>query len=101
MLLTGRTVTASEAVAWGLVARTAAHEEVPAAAREALEWCARGAPSARDALKRVLEGQYGRYDRMTMDASLASAEVREGFRAFRERRNPAWVPDDLRTEGRL
>jgi enoyl-CoA hydratase/carnithine racemase len=101
MLLTGRTVSAADAVAWGLVARVAPHDELLPAAREALEWCARGAPSARAEIKRVLEGQYGRPDRMTMDASLAADEVREGFQAFLERRDPAWVPDDLRTGGRL
>jgi hypothetical protein len=39
---------------------------------------------------------------MAMDASLAGDETLEGFRAFKERRSPNWVPDDLRTDdGRL
>ena len=52
-------------------------------------------------MKRVMDDFYGHYDRMAMDASLASAEPVEGFQAFKERRNPTWVPPELRTEGRL
>ena len=53
-------------------------------------------------LSAVLEGLAERgYDRMSMDESLAGPEALEGFLAFKERRQPAWVPEDLRTEGRL
>ncbi|MCU1397754.1 MAG: caiD 6, partial [Acidimicrobiales bacterium] len=41
------------------------------------------------------------YDRIAMDSSLAGEETVEGFIAFKERRNPSWVPTDLRTDGRL
>ena len=70
-------------------------------AQDALAWCCRAAPGARAAVKRVMDEFYGHYDRATMDASLAGPEPVEGFRAFKERRNPSWVPGELRTDGRL
>jgi len=101
MLLTGRTVSASDAEDWGLVARTCPHDELFAVAIDALTWCARTAPSARNEVKRVFDRYYGTYDRIAMDASLAGPEAAEGFRAFKERRNPEWVAPALRTDGRL
>ena len=52
-------------------------------------------------MKRTLHEYYGHYDRMAMDASISGDEMVEGFRAFKERRSPSWVPEELRTEGRL
>jgi len=100
MLFTGRRVTAPEALEWGLVSRVVAHEELLSAATRVLEECMRGAPGARAEVKRVIADHYGNYDRMTMAASLASPEAREGWEAFRDKRSPEWVPVDLRT-GRL
>ena len=101
LLLTGRTLSADEAVDWGLVARRCAHEDLMAMAEDALAWCARSAPEARRDAKRVMNEFYGHYDRISMDASLARPEAAEGFLAFKERRDPAWVPAPLRTGGRL
>jgi enoyl-CoA hydratase len=102
MLLTGRKVSAAEAEQWGLVARVVPHDEVMDVAMDALAWCCRTAPGARAAVKRVMDDFYGHYDRMAMDASLASDETVEGYRSFKERRSPTWVPDGLRTDdGRL
>ena len=101
MLMTGRTVTAAEAEAWGLVARVVPHDDLLAAAHDVLAWCCRTAPDARLAVKRVLDAYYGPYDRMSMDASLAGPEPVEGFRAFAERRSPQWVPEPFRRPGRL
>ena len=58
-------------------------------------------PEARAAVKRTFHEYYGHYDRMAWTTSLGNEEAVEGFRAFKERRNPAWVPEDLRTDGRL
>ena len=52
-------------------------------------------------MKRAINDVYGSYDRMTMDKSIRGPEAREGWQAFRDRRNPTWVPDELRLEGRL
>jgi len=102
MLLTGRTVTAAEAAQWGLVARVVPHEQLLDVAIDAVTWCCRTAPGARASVKRVMDEFYGHYDRMAMDASLAGDEFVEGFRSFKERRSPDWVPPELRPEdGRL
>jgi enoyl-CoA hydratase/carnithine racemase len=101
MLYTGRKVTAAEAEAWGLVARVVPHDDLMTQAREALAGAVRCAPQARADVKRVISTSYGNYDRMSMDASLAGPEALEGFHAFKDRRQPAWVPEDMRAEGRL
>lgn len=103
MLFTGRKVTAAEALEWGLVSRVVPHDQLLAEATEALSAAIRCAPDARAEVKRIISDSYGYYDRMTMDKSVFAdrSEVREGFLAFAERRNPGWVPEDLRTEGRL
>jgi enoyl-CoA hydratase len=101
MLFTGRTIDAAEASAWGLVARVASHDRLVDEAHEALVACCRSAPQARLAVKREINAGYGRYDRMSMDESLAGAECVEGWLAFRDRRSPSWVPEEMRTDGRL
>jgi enoyl-CoA hydratase/carnithine racemase len=97
MLLTGRTVTAAEALDWGIVARVVPAAQVLAEATDVLAECCRTAPDARFAVKRVFHEYYGHYDRMAMDQSIAGDEMVEGYRAFKERRDPSWVPADLRT----
>jgi enoyl-CoA hydratase/carnithine racemase len=97
MLLTGRTVTATEALDWGIVARVVPADRVLAEAKAALEDCCRTAPDARFAVKRVFHEYYGQYDRMAMEQSIAGGEMAEGYQAFKERRDPSWVPEGLRT----
>src|SRR5690606_34481078 len=101
MLLTGLEVDAATALDWGLVTRTAAPADVLDEALAVAAQIARGAPGARKVVKREINRQYERADRMSMDESLWGAEPVEGFNAFKERRNPDWVPTDLRTKGRL
>jgi enoyl-CoA hydratase len=101
MLFTGRTVDATEACSWGIVSRIAPPDRLLADAIEALEACCRSAPQARLVVKRVINEGYGRYDRISMDESLAGPECVEGWLAFKERRPPSWVPEGLRTDGRL
>jgi enoyl-CoA hydratase len=101
MLFTGRVVTAAEALEWGLVSRVVPHEDLPDAALEVLRACCVGAPEAHAEVKRLISASYGSYDRMTMERSVFGPEAREGWLAFAERRNPSWVPPDLRTDGRL
>jgi len=101
MLLTGRSVSATEAADWGIVARVVPHDKLIVTALDVVAWCCRTAPDARNECKRVFDRFYGTYDRMAMDESLAGPEPIEGFVAFKERRNPSWVPADMRTEGRL
>ncbi len=101
LMLTGRTLTAHEAVEWGMVARMVPHEQLMVTAREVLARCCRTAPGARRVVKSSLDNYLGLYDRIGMEASIESAEAVEGFRAFVERRSPNWVHPELRVDGRL
>ena len=101
MLFTGRTLTAQEAVEWGLITRVVPHEELMDAATEATIQICRTAPNARGDLKRSFDQYYGLYDRIGMAASLRGPETLEGFVAFKEHRSPEWVHPDLRGDGRI
>jgi enoyl-CoA hydratase/carnithine racemase len=101
MLLTGRVLDAATALEWGLVTRVVPAGTELDEAIEVAKQIARGAPGARGAVKREINRQYDRYDRMSMDESLRGGEAVEGFHAFKEKRMPAWVPEDLHVEGRL
>jgi enoyl-CoA hydratase/carnithine racemase len=101
MLFTGRTVSAAEALEWGIVSRVVPHEDLMDVATEVAIAIARTAPGARSDMKRSLDQYYGLYDRIGMTSSLRGPETLEGFLAFGERRNPSWVHPDLRTDGRL
>ena len=101
LLLSGRTLNASEACDWGLVTRLVAHDDLMDAATQLLTECCWGAPEARREVKRAINLQYGIYDRMAMDASLRGNEYVEGWQSFSERRAPNWIPEDIRPEGRI
>jgi enoyl-CoA hydratase/carnithine racemase len=101
LMFTGRTLTAAEALDWGMVARVVPHDELADAAREVLAQCCRTAPGARAVIKSSLDNYLGLYDRIGMRSSLGAPESIEGFLAFKERRSPAWVHPQLRIEGRL
>ncbi|HEX7096703.1 MAG TPA: enoyl-CoA hydratase/isomerase family protein, partial [Acidimicrobiales bacterium] len=102
MLLTGRVIDAVTAVEWGLITRIAKSDETLLdEATEALTTIAWGGPEARMTVKREINRQYGRPDRMSMNVSLASAECLEGWKAFAERRAPSWIPEDIRPPGRI
>jgi len=101
LMFTGRTLSASEAQDWGMVARVVPHDELLDAARDVLAQCCRTAPAARSMVKSSLDNYLGLFDRIGMQASYSSPEALEGFRAFKERRSPEWVHPELRTNGRL
>ncbi|MCW1402816.1 enoyl-CoA hydratase/isomerase family protein [Novosphingobium sp. MW5] len=96
LLLTGRPIDAAEAYRIGLVSRIVPHETLRAEALKAAVELLKIAPEARAHVKRMLNQQYAPIDYETMFASLAyGTEVREGMRAFMEKRQPNWIPDDL------
>jgi enoyl-CoA hydratase/carnithine racemase len=101
LMFTGRTLTAHEAVEWGMVARVVPHDELTGAARDVLAQCCRTAPRARSVVKSSLDNYLGLYDRIGMKASYSGEEAVEGFLAFKGRRSPNWVHPDLQTDGRL
>jgi enoyl-CoA hydratase len=101
LMLTGRTLSAREAVDWGMLARMVPHGELLASAREVLAQCCRTAPGARRTVKASLDNYLGLFDRIGMEASFSGDEAVEGFLAFRERRSPDWVHPELRLDGRL
>jgi enoyl-CoA hydratase/carnithine racemase len=101
MLLAGRVLSGQEAASWGLI-----NEALPAAAlrdraEELAEEVASGAPLSVRASKRGLRGVLAKlsvdretegfrltdFDMMAADA-LASDDLKEGIRAFKERRRP-------------
>ncbi|MGB9249908.1 MAG: enoyl-CoA hydratase/isomerase family protein [Mycobacterium sp.] len=101
LMLTGRVLSAEEAVDWGLVARVVPHDELMDSARDVLAQSCRTAPTARGVVKASLDNYLGLNDRIGMRSSLRAPEAVEGFRAFKERRSPGWVHRDLQLAGRL
>jgi enoyl-CoA hydratase/carnithine racemase len=101
LMYSGRELSATEAVAWGLVSRVAPADRLLSEATAVLEQCCRTAPGARADIKRSLDQYYGLYDRIGMAISLGGDEAAEGYQAFEERRPPAWVDPRLRAEGAL
>jgi enoyl-CoA hydratase/carnithine racemase len=101
LMFTGRTLSAQEALDWGMVARMVPHDELLAAAKEVLAQCCRTAPAARGVVKASLDSYLGLFDRIGMATSLFGPEAREGFRAFKQRNSPSWVHPELQVEGRL
>lgn len=101
LMFTGRVLSAQEALAWGMVARVVAHDDLLETARDVLAQCCRTAPGARAVIKSSLDAYMGLYDRIGMTTSLYSAEAVEGVRAFKERRSADWVHPELRGSGRL
>jgi enoyl-CoA hydratase/carnithine racemase len=96
LLLTGRRFDAAEAQRLGVISRIVPHEELRAAALEAVGEILQTPPMARTQTKRMLNERYGLVDYQTMFWALAeSPEPREGMQAFMEKRPPAWVPEQF------
>ena len=100
LMLTGRRLTAAEALEWGLVSRVVPDEELLATATDVLVEVCQTAPEARRDIKRVLDQYVGLHDRIAMFDSLRRPESREGFAAFIEKRSPNWVPEKMRRGAR-
>jgi enoyl-CoA hydratase/carnithine racemase len=91
LILTGRKIDADEALAMGLISRVVPHgslePEAECVAYDMLE----APPLSRAAAKRAINDHYGVIDEMTFRAGDRTAEAREGFAAFVEKRPPAWT----------
>jgi enoyl-CoA hydratase/carnithine racemase len=100
LFLLGRYVDASTALAWGLVNRVAEAEGLEAMTLDLAGVLAGNAPLAQKGNKRVIEALLHAEGELPADveaelielrrASFASQDLREGTRAFAERRIPNW-----------
>jgi enoyl-CoA hydratase/carnithine racemase len=100
LLLTGRSFDAAEALRIGLLARVVPHGDLRDAAVQAAHQLLRSAPTARSQVKRMINERYGHVDYQTMFWAIEhSPELREGMRAFMEKRPPAWIPADVAVPG--
>src|SRR5207245_1139552 len=84
-------LSAAAALATGLVSRVVPHAEFAARLRETTDWLRQTAPGARAALKRDINRHLPPIDDAMFAEGLASDECHEGFRAFIEKRPPAWA----------
>jgi len=100
LFLLGRYVEASVAHAWGLVNRVVPAEELDTASLEIAAELAGNAPLSQAGNKRVIAALLNARDGLSPDveaelielrrASFASADMREGMRAFAEKRSARW-----------
>jgi enoyl-CoA hydratase/carnithine racemase len=100
LFLLGRQVDADTALAWGLVNRVAAAAELEAVGLELAGELAGNAPLSQTGNKRIIGELLRAEGELSPDveeelidlrrASFASQDLREGMRAFAERRPPRW-----------
>jgi len=100
LFLLGRYIDAPTALSWGLVNRVAAATELEALALELADELAGNAPLSQAGNKRVIAALLDAESQLGEDveqdlielrrASFASEDMREGMRAFAERRPPRW-----------
>src|SRR3984957_15628036 len=94
LLLLNRTLTAEEALSWGLVNEVVADEDLQARALALAEQLAAGASSAYGATKRLLAASLGSFESQmireseTIAAHAVGAEGAEGIAAFLAKRKP-------------
>src|SRR4029077_5395848 len=101
LFLLGRYVDADTALQWGLVNRVAPAEEVEAVALDVAGELAGNAPLSQLGNKRVIAALLDAEGQLTAAveqelielrrASFASEDMREGMRAFAEKRPPRWL----------
>lgn len=92
LALTSRPIDAEEAERIGLIARVVPHDDLLASAEAVALELLEAAPQARRAWKRALHRHVAPVAESEVEASYRTAEAREGFAAFVERRPPAWSP---------
>jgi enoyl-CoA hydratase len=97
LLLCGEAIGADEALAWGLVNRVVAPAELEAAVNTVVDKILAGAPAAIRLQKELMVrwrntdlATAAEYGINAFAVSYASADAREGLRAFLEKRAPRW-----------
>jgi methylglutaconyl-CoA hydratase len=96
LFLAGELISATKALAWGLLNEVTAPEVCLSRAMAAGKELVRSAPQALAAIKRLLDETEGRPDSLRGAAAVSAAirvsdEAQEGIRAFVEKRPPSWV----------
>jgi enoyl-CoA hydratase/carnithine racemase len=101
LFLLGRYIEAPTALQWGLVNRVAIGEQLQALTLELASELAGNAPLSQKGNKRVIAALLSGEGELTADveqelielrrASFASQDMREGMRAFAEKRAPRWL----------
>jgi len=97
MALTGDTIDAHTALAWGLVNRVVPADRLEAATLDLLERATRGSAMSKALGKQAFYTQLGMdqaqaysYAVEVMAGSSQTADAQEGMAAFLEKRPPAW-----------
>lgn len=101
LLLTGRWIDAAEAHRWGIVNRVLPADRLMETAWEMARLIASGPPLVMAAIKEVVRdaedskfqdalNRITRRQLATVDRLYGSEDMREGFRAFAEKRDPVW-----------
>jgi crotonobetainyl-CoA hydratase len=101
MLLTGRWLDVEEAQRWGFVNRVVPADQLLAEARAMAEHIAAGPPLVMAAIKEIVReaeamrfqdalNRITRRQFRTVDTLYGSEDMREGFKAFAEKRDPVW-----------
>ncbi len=98
LVLTGRRISAQEALAMGLVNRVVPVEQYLREAQELARTIAAKAPLAVQAAKRAVNAVFDyyldrglEYERLLFYGLFATADQKEGMRAFAEKRRPEWL----------
>jgi cyclohexa-1,5-dienecarbonyl-CoA hydratase len=98
LVLTGRTITGSEAADIGLVNRALADEQVDAAVEESVDDLVQLSPAALAITKKAIyawnsmhfDKGLARAEQVYLDELMKTEDAQEGIRAFVEKRKPVW-----------
>jgi len=99
LILTGRTITGTEAVAMGLATRAVPDEEVDSAVNQVVQQLLKLSPAALALTKKAIyawdamhfDKGLARAERVYLEELMKTADAHEGIRAFLEKREPKWT----------